>query len=183
MTEMLADILTPTETVETPAIEVPEAEELFCIDDDSKADWAVRKIAEHRAEIDKWDNHFKNQLERIRATEQASIDYLTRLLKDYFTTVPHKTTKTEESYRLPSGKVYMKEQLPKYIRNEDEMTAWAKENRPELVKTTVTETTDWNTLKKATTTLDDGSVVDSLTGEVIPGVKAEMRMPEFKIDC
>lgn len=179
MTEMMADIL----ETETPAIEVPEAEELFCIDDDSKADWAVRKIAEHRAEIEKWDTHFKTQLEKITATEQASIDYLTRLLQDYFRTVPHKETKTEESYKLPSGKIYVKAQQPKYIRDEEEMTAWAKENRPELVKTTVTETTDWNTLKKATTTLEDGSVVDSLTGEVIPGVKAEHRDPEFKIDC
>ena len=182
MTEMLADILT-TETVETPAIEVPEAEECFVIENDSQADWAVRKIAEHKAEIEKWDIHFGRQLEKIKATENASIDYLTRLLRDYFATVPHKTTKTEESYKLPSGKIYSKAQQPKYIRDEDEMTAWAKENRPELVKTTVSETTDWNTLKKATTTLDDGSVVDALTGEVIPGVHAEMRPAEFKVDC
>lgn len=182
MTEMLSEIYT-TDTVETPAIEVPEAEELFCIDDDSKADWAVRKVQEHRAEIDKWENHFKNQMERIRTTEQASIDYLTRLLQDYFRTVPHKETKTEESYKLPSGKIYVKAQQPKYIRDEEEMTAWAKENRPELVKTVTTETTDWNTLKKSTTTLEDGSVVDSLTGEVIPGVKAEHREPEFRVDC
>lgn len=182
MSEAIEKIFEPVEPAEN-TIEVPEAEECFIIENDSQADWAVRKIAEHRAEISKWEEHFRKQMDKISATEQASIDYLTRLLKDYFVTVPHKTTKTEESYKLPSGKVYMKEQMPKYIRNEDEMTAWAKENRPELVKTTVTETTDWNTLKKATTTLDDGSVVDSLTGEVIPGVKAEMRMPEFKIDC
>lgn len=182
MSEALERVLEQTEPV-TPAIEVPEAEECFAIDDDSKADWAVRKIAEHRAEVEKWEKHFETQMERIRATEQASIDYLTRLLKDYFTTVPHKATKTEESYKLPSGKIFMKAQQPKYIRDEEEMTAWAKENRPELVKTTVTETTDWNTLKKSTTTLDDGSVVDALTGEVIPGVKAEHRDPEFKVDC
>lgn len=179
MTEALESIMTPTQ----PEIEVPEAEELFAIDDDSKADWAVRKIAEHRAEIDRWQAHYTRQMERVRVTEQASIDYLTRLLQDYFRTLPHKTTKTEESYKLPSGKVYMKAQQPKYTRNEEELTAWAKENRPELVKTTVTETTDWNTLKKATTTLEDGTVVDSLTGELIPGVTAEMRPAEFKVDC
>lgn len=182
MTEMLADILT-TETVETPAIEVPEAEECFVIENDSQADWAVRKIAEHKAEVEKWSNHFKQQMEKIENTENASIIYLTRLLRDYFATVPHKTTKTEESYKLPSGKVYMKAQQPKYTREEETLTAWAKENHPELVKTVVSESTDWNTLKKSTTTLEDGSVVDALTGEMIPGVKAEMRPPEFKVDC
>lgn len=169
------------ESVET--IEVPEMSECFAITTDAEADWAVRKIAEHRAEIEKWAAHFKGQMDRITATEEASIAYLTRLLSDYFPTVPHKSTKTEESYRLPSGKIYLKSQQPRYERDEAVMTEWAKENRPELVKTVTTESTDWNTLKKSTTVLDSGDVADALTGEIIPGVKAEFRPAEFKIDC
>lgn len=177
--------LETTETAEAvdQQIDVPEMAECFAVTNDAEADWAVRKIAEHRAEVARWAEHFKVQLDRITATEEASIAYLTRLLSDYFPTVPHKSTKTEESYRLPSGKIYMKQQQPKFERDEETLTSWAKENRPELVKTVTTESTDWNTLKKSTTVLESGEVADALTGEIIPGVRAEFRPAEFKIDC
>ena len=58
-------------------IEENEQEERagFVIDNDQKADWAVRRIAELEADTQKWKDYYKAQSERVAQSNQQSIDF------------------------------------------------------------------------------------------------------------
>lgn len=146
--------------------------------DDDGAEWAIRRIAEAQSDTAKWEAHYKAQLEKIAQRNQETIDFMTAKLHQYFDTVPHKMTKTQESYALPSAKLVFKAQQPAFSRSETELLPWVKQNAPELVK--VAESTDWAALKKRIV-LNGGSIVDAETGEIIPGVIAEERPPVFQV--
>ena len=117
-------------------IEENEQEERagFVIDNDQKADWAVRRIAELEADTQKWKDYYKAQSERVAQSNQQSIDYFTALLESYFDTVPHKATKTSEKYKLPSGVLVRKAQAPEYERDDAQIIAWCAENAPSCVE-------------------------------------------------
>ena len=53
-------------------IEENEQEEraVFVIDNDQKADWAVRRIAELEADTQKWKDYYKAQSERVAQSNQ-----------------------------------------------------------------------------------------------------------------
>lgn len=82
-------------------IEENEQEERtgFVIDNDQKADWAVRRIAELEADTQKWKDYYKAQSERVAQSNQQSIDYFTALLESYFmsTDQPKKHCDTRQS--------------------------------------------------------------------------------------
>ena len=87
-----------------------ETREAFVIDSDEKADWAIRKIKEHMTDAERWEAFYKEQAQKIKMSAQQSIEYLSMGLYSYFSTVPHRETKTQEKYKLPSGElVLMKE--------------------------------------------------------------------------
>lgn len=146
--------------------------------DDNGAEWAIQRIVEAQSDTAKWEAHYKAQLEKIAQRNQETIDFMTAKLRQYFDTVPHKKTKTQESYVLPSAKLVFKMQPPAFSRDEAQLLPWVKQNAPKLVK--VAESTDWAALKKRIT-LSSGSIVDAETGEVIPGVIAEERPPVFQV--
>lgn len=172
----LEDILTP---------EGEEGEEgikaAFLIDDDSKADWALRKIAEAQADTAKWADYYANQTEKIKAQNNQIVAYFTSALEQYFDTVPHRTTKTQESYGLPSGKLVRKAQQPAYERDADALLSWAKTSFPEAIK--VKEEASWTDIKnRIGKVMPDGSAVDKETGEIIDGVTVVERDPVFKVE-
>lgn len=159
--------------------EAPQVVEAFVIDSDAKASWALQKIKEARADRDRWVEWYKAQIKKI--TEQTAFDTmnLERSLREYFETVPHKQTKTQESYTLPGGKLVLKNQNPEFVRDDKKVIEWLKANRPgEFVK--VTETLDWDGLKKASVALD-GKLIDE-NGEEIPGVEVIDRDPAFTVE-
>lgn len=172
----LEDILTP---------EGEEGEEgikaAFLIDDDSKADWALRKIAEAQADTAKWADYYANQAAKIKAQNDQTVAYFTSALEQYFDMVPHRTTKTQESYGLPSGKLVRKAQQPTYERDADALLTWAKSSFPEAVK--VKEEASWEAIKKRITAVNGaGQAIDRETGELIPGVKIIQRDPVFRVE-
>ena len=101
------------------------------------------------------------------------------MLQHYFDTVPHKITKTTESYPLPSGKLVFKAQAPEYERDEEKVIEWLKQtNGTEFIK--VKESLDWAGLKKTVTVLEDKVITED--GEVVPGIKAIQRDPVFTVE-
>ncbi len=163
--------------------EMIEEEKPWKVMDDSSAEWAMEQIANANAEREKWTAFYAERLGKIEATTQNTIDYFTAKLKEYFETVPHHQTKTQESYELPSGKLVMKAQAPEYIRDESKLIAWAKESgNTDFVKTK--ETLDWSKMKKEVSkyTLVDGKPVDPFTGEIIDGLDVVEREPKFTIE-
>lgn len=157
----------------------------FTIDNDRKADWAIRKIKTERAERDRLvalaDEQIRELMEKKRElTERCETRtaHLGMLLRLYFDTVETTATKTQETYKLLSGKLVLKRQAPEYQRDETALLPWAKENMPGLVQ--VKESVAWGELKKLTA-LDGESVVLAETGEVVPGVVAVHREDVFEV--
>ena len=97
--------------------------ESFTIDNDSKADWAVRKIAEIRAECDRMAEWHRQQVNKEKEAAEADISRLEHMLSEYFVVVPHKVTKTQESYTLPTGKLVVKKQNPEFKRDDKTVIA------------------------------------------------------------
>lgn len=151
----------------------------FTIDTDAKADWALQKIKEAREDRDTWVAWYQQKIKEI--TEQTDFDTmnLERMLAEYFQTVPHKKTKTQETYSLRGGKLILKTQNPEYKRDDKTVIAWLKENGGgQYVK--VKEELDWAGLK-ATTAVLNGKLF-SEDGEEIPGVEVVEREAKFTVD-
>ena len=151
----------------------------FVIDTDAKAEWALTKIREARADRDKWVEWYKAKIAEI--TEQTDFDTmnLERMLADYFATVPHKKTKTQESYKLPGGKLVLKTQNPEYTRDDKAVIEWAKANGlPQFVK--VEEKLAWQELKDATAVFEGHIVTED--GEIVPGVEVTNREAKFVVE-
>ena len=163
------------------AIRITTAQDTpFTVDNDQKAEWAARKIREARQDTQKWTEYYERQLSAIRRANEDTEAYFAALLADYFETVPHKATKTQESYSLPSCKLVLKAQQPEFNRDEAVLCDYLdKKGRDDLVK--ITRRADWAALKKTLKVMEDGTCVDA-DGEVVEGVQAFSRQPEFKIE-
>lgn len=163
------------------AIRITTAQDTpFIVDNDQKAEWAARKIREARQDTQKWTEYYERQLSAIRRANEDTEAYFAALLADYFDTVPHKATKTQESYSLPSCKLVLKAQHPEFNRDEAVLCDYLdKKGRDDLVK--ITRRADWAALKKTLKVMEDGTCVDA-DGEVVEGVQAFSRQPEFKIE-
>lgn len=163
------------------AIRITTAQDTpFIVDNDQKAEWAARKIREARQDTQKWTEYYERQLSAIRRANEDTEAYFAALLADYFETVPHKATKTQESYSLPSCKLVLKAQQPEFNRDEAVLCDYLdKKGRDDLVK--ITRRADWAALKKMLKVMEDGTCVDA-DGEVVEGVQVFSRQPEFKIE-
>jgi hypothetical protein len=157
-------------------------EETFVIDNDFEAEWALRRIRERAAERDRiletsWEiiESYKAviQTESDRAAEE--IAGLEGLLMQYFAAVEHATTKTQETYRLPTGKLKMKLAFERMLPDEETLiTAFPDftERKPTL---------KWGELKKRLQIVD-GKVIDAETGEIVQGVSVETVLPKFIVE-
>lgn len=156
-----------------------ELPERFVIDNDIKAEWAISKIREADAERKRWQQHYDNMMQKVNQSCDDTINAMKRLLAEYFDTQPHKATKTQESYKLPSGDLVLKYPAVKFDTktNKDELLAWVKENAPEYVK--VEESVDWKGLKAKTDIKGDAVVTE--WGEVVPGIIVTYSEPEFVV--
>ena len=151
----------------------------FVIDTDAKAEWALQKIREARADRDTWVAWYKDKIREI--TEQTDFDTmnLERMLADYFATVPHKKTKTQETYKLPGGKLVMKTQNPEFKRDDNTVIDWLVANGMARFVKTKAEL-DWSGLKDATAVFEGHIVTDD--GEIIPGIEVVDREAKFVVE-
>ena len=123
-------------------IKLPEGEKLpenivtlTGITDDRCADWAIRKIAEERSEYnrlkelaDQQKAAIEEKVEAARRRMENGTAFLTSCLADFFNTVPHKTTKTTEKYRLLSGTLTLKKGTVKVTVDDSKLVPWLREN-------------------------------------------------------
>lgn len=161
-------------------IEGAEQEESasFNIDNDQKANWAIRKIMETENAAKMWKEYYKKQSDRVEKITQQRIAYFTALLESYFDTVPHKATETSEKYKLPSGVLVRKAQAPEYERDDAQIIAWCAENAPSCVENV--PKLKWTALKGLLVE-NNGQAIDEITGEVVPGIKIVPRDPVFAV--
>jgi phage host-nuclease inhibitor protein Gam len=169
-------------------IDIPEIEsEGFAIDNDQKAEWALRKIREHRADASRMAMVCDAEIERYGQIKKDAAEkcerncsYLESLLYDYFSTVPHKATKTQEFYKLPTGVLKKKIREPEYVRADAEILAWLNEQgMKDYIE--VKPSLKWADLKKVIAANGETAVYPE-TGEIIPGVKVVEREPVFTVE-
>lgn len=165
-------------------VEVEEEESGYSqgwsVGDDQAAEWAIKQIKNAEAELDKWTRYYNGMIESIKKRTERKIDFMSEKLREYFGTVPHRETATQEKYSLPSGDLIMKK--PKRVWNHDDvmLLKWAKENGfDDCIK--VTEKVSWADVKKRLAEKDDGTIYDTETGLICNYVVAETTDPMFEV--
>lgn len=179
------------ESMDMDAFGQDDAEEaprpVWRITDDGCADWAVRKIAEERAELARIKELADAQIQRIeekvaaaeRRCENGS-RFLTSKLAEYFQSVPHKVTKTKHSYRLLSGSLSLKLGQPTMKPDNEKLVEYLKAaGLTDLIKTE--EKPAWGDFKKQLQIVG-ASAVDKDTGEIVEGVTIETKPDTFTVD-
>lgn len=149
-----------------------ELNEGFQIDNDNLADWAIKKIKEEEAERDRVIAIAKDQIEELNfkinnINEQCEnkTRFLRGCLNRYFETVPHKETKTQESYKLLSGSLVLKKPSQKITYNEENLLSYLDQNDgAEFIKTK--RSVDWTEFKKSLIIQGD-SVIDKDLGLIL----------------
>lgn len=151
------------------------------IDSDQSAEWAIQKIKAAQAECDRWERYYQSMAEKVRNSTQHTIDYMSAKLREYFDTVPHKSTKTQDKYSLPSGDLVMKTPKVEYIYDPDELVKWLKDNglQDEFVK--AVEKPIWGEYKKRLDVDDAGAVYDTQTGRICTAVDHRMTDNKFEV--
>jgi hypothetical protein len=151
---------------------------------DLEADWALDKIREEQAEYRRFEMVVNEKIAQLQMalskkkdSMESSVSFFRGMLQAYFGKVPHKSTKTQETYSLPSGKLVLKSQKPEFIRDEKTLTAWVEQSAPEFLK--INKITDWEGLKEVIKTSGNNAI--SQDGEVIPGITIKERPKKFEV--
>ena len=156
-------------------------EESFKITDTGKANWALRKIAEEKKEIEELKKIADKEIERINKwleneskNHENSIQYFEGLLMSYL------IAEDKKKMSLPYGKFNFKKQHPLYERNEELVLKQVDEKYVKVKKSL-----DWANLKKALEFKKDETnrtiAVDTETGEVIQGIVVTDRPDKFEV--
>lgn len=160
----------------------------FVINNDNKASWALKVIKQEQEETERFLRTADKQIEELTKKKEAlkaDLDrrtgYLKGLLYRYFETVPHKETKTQQTYKLLDGQLVFKKPSVKIVKPEDDETliSYLEQNQPELVE--IVKKAVWCEFKKNLTITDDGGVVDMATGEKLDFVKTEETEGSFDV--
>lgn len=160
-------------------------EDQFSIKTDESAEWALSKIREEQTEsqrlisaCESQISFYQDRIKREKDRVERETGNLKSLLFDYFQTVPRKSTKTQETYSLPSGKLKLKYPSPEYKRDDAKLVNWLKErNMYEYL--VMKESPQWGELKKTVQIAGDKACID---GEIIDGIEIVERQPEFDIE-
>ena len=161
-----------------------EIKEGFVIRDDNAAEWALQKIFDEKAELERLkalaDSQIDAIVDKVDAAKKrftSHTEYLKNALEEYMLTVKRKQSKTQESYRLLSGSLILKKPVVKIVKDDTKLLEYVQEHSPEYVKHT--EYVDWAGFKK-TLTVSGDVVVDS-NGEVVSCLDVEEAPGEFMI--
>ncbi len=159
----------------------------WSITNDETAEWAVAKIAEEREELARVkalaDAQIGRIMEKVQAAERRCENgtaWLTSKLSEYFGTVPHKKTKTTETYRLLSGSLKMKLGGVAMKQDDEKLLEYLKASgRADMIKTT--EAPKWGEFKKSLQIVG-GVVVDQSSGEIVEGVEVIEKPDTFTVE-
>lgn len=160
----------------------------FVVDNDEKAEWALRKIAEEKADMQRYINtcesmilEYKRKIQKAQEEWGRSISFFEGKLRGYFETLKCKETKTQKTYKLPSGTLKMKFPAPKFNIDEEQLVKWLKiSNHSDYIEEKTVEKPKWAEFKKCVKTSGCNAITED--GEVIVGVTVEDRTPEFIVE-
>ena len=156
------------------------------VTDDGAAEWALVKLREEeneskrivdqcQAQIDFYQSRIQQEQERL----SHSSGFLKAQLLEYFGTVPHKKTKTQESYKLPSGNLKLKYGKLQYRHDDKALLKFLQDRQmTNYIKTT--QAPKWGDIRKTLVPAGDKAV--NQDGEIVEGVTVEHGPEEFKVE-
>ena len=156
------------EIIEEPTEPTREA---FTVDNDEKADWAMRKLASiRRKQVENEAIHYREVkrvtewLEKVNTDLERDASWFESNLKPYALTERYNGRK---SVVLPHGTIKTTAGRPRIeISNELELLAWAETAQPDLIRTK--KEIDKKSLNALIT--ETGDVI-STQGEIVPSVR------------
>jgi len=162
---MQASPIDDFDIVETPVLES------FKVDDDQKADWAMRKLAairrkqsENKAIADREIQRATEWLQKVNTALENDAGYFEAILTPYALL---QRSEGRKSLVLPHGTVKTVAGRAKVeIQDAEEFLAWAEKNQPNLIR--VKKEPDRSALNELIT--EENHVI-STEGEIIPAVK------------
>lgn len=166
---------------------VVEQNESFRIDTPEKAEWALCKIKEEKkgkeeliAVCNSFIEKYQAKIQEYEKQFESSTSYLRQQLQEFFNIAPYKETKTQATYKLPSGTLKLKYPAIEYKRDEKKLGEFLKSNNyqgyyEEIVKP------KWAELKKICKVAGQ-YVVDVDSGNIIEGVEAVEKPASFEIE-
>lgn len=161
--------------------------ESFVVDNDSKAEWAVKKLDEERKQlqrmtlvIDSMIAEYQFKKQQAEKEFDTNTNWIKGQLEQYFENVEgKKATKTKVTYSLPSAKLVKKLGGQEFKRDEEALVEWLESsNREDLIK--VKKSADWITLKKEVKVVGDSVI--SIDGEIVNGVTVTNKEDVFDIE-
>ena len=149
----------------------------FIVDTDSKADWALRKLAEVRRRVRERQAFVEAEVTRLLAwqvkldaEDGRTIHYMEELLAGYFERLQGEgRLGRKKSYRLPHGQLTVRQVPDQWELDEGQLLGWAEP----LGLVRVAKAPAWNTIKARLTPaapLPGAAAIDLTTGEFVPGV-------------
>lgn len=166
-----------------------EEKEKWKITDDNTADWALDIIREANAEYNRFEmvvkakiEQLQNALQKAEEERNRTVNFFEFKLYEYFNSLDDKVlkkTKTQKTYKLPTGKLKLKKREPEFKREDDKLLEWLKErNMRDYIE--IKEKPKWGDLKKVIKTAGNRAV--SVDGEIIEGITVIERPDEFKVE-
>lgn len=141
----------------------------FIIDDDLKANWAFKKLAEDEQKLNELNDKRKSFLKQTNdwyESESSKVinnqDYLKHKLDEYRETLP------DNKINVPAGKSSVRHTF-KPVYEDEKVIDYVKSNHPDLLKYTYNK----SDLKKSIKNVD-GKAVDE-NGQIIDGITFEPR--------
>lgn len=158
----------------------------FKVDDDSKANWALRKIKQAQEKQEKASSLAVEEQEKIEAWYQSEkekaqreIDFFQGLLAQY-AFEKRKQDPKFKSQTLPNGRIkFQKKQAQIKYKDKDIIDYLEKNEKEDLIK--VKKEPAKSEIKKAFT-IRGNKMIDPDTGEVVDCVTVELPEDEFKVE-
>lgn len=150
----------------------------WVIENDQQAEWAIKKIEDSEAELEKWRSFYLGRVAALEEEYSRLYETMRRKLADYFQTVPHRETKTQFKYSLPSADLIQRKAKETWERDDSRLIEWLKENNySESIK--VSTSVNWKAAKEHLEVDESGTVVDKDTGEICEAVTFKTEPGEF----
>jgi hypothetical protein len=153
----------------------------FVVDNDDKADWVCRKMAQLRAAMAARTAYVQRETARLAEwhacedhRDQQALDFFINLLHGYLLALADAgQLGRRRSYRLPHGVLKWRTAPLKWVRNDEVLLRWART----LGLVRILETPDWGAIRTRLTPSEErigAEAIDTATGEIVPGVQVEL---------
>lgn len=166
--------------------ESEEGKKEFTLDTPEKVDWAIEQIIDEQKRFELYEQAINGKIEKLKCelvNEKEASGHRTSWLRfklgEYLQRddVPAKDTKTQLSLKMPSGTVKYIKSKPEFIKDDNILLNFIKENDSEFIKTK--ESVNWKDFK---TTLNIvGNDVFNADGVIVDGITIEDTVPKVEV--